>query len=194
MSSIKLIITFLNLPRLLPAILLLLFFIDDCKLDIAVNKKHHLCRLPLIGAFCYLMVFDKWFRNLFYYRIGKYKYFISFLAPPAPSFFIGTYAKIGKGFLVIHPYSTYVNVKSVGNNFTIRNNVTIGNNKGGVPVIGNNVTINVHSVVVGNIVIGDNVVIGAGTVLMKSVPSNCVVVGNPASILRRNGVLVNEKL
>ena len=65
---------------------------------------------------------------------------------------------------------------------------------GGKPAIGDNVTINVNSVVVGNIVIGDNVTIGAGTVLMKSVPSNCVVVGNPAFILYENGQRVDKKL
>lgn len=76
------------------------------------------------------MVFDQWYRNLFYHRIGKWKYLISFLAPPCESFFIGTYASVGEGFLCVHPYSTYVNVKAVGKNFTVRNNVTIGNNGG----------------------------------------------------------------
>lgn len=62
------------------------------------------------------------------------------------------------------------------------------------PTIGNNVTIHCNSVIVGNIIIGNNVVIGAGTVLTKSVPDNCVVVGNPAFILRENGNKVNKKL
>lgn len=61
-------------------------------------------------------------------------------------------------------------------------------------MIGNNVTVNVNSVVLGDIVIGNNVTIGAGTVLMKSVPDNCVVVGNPAYILKKDGIRVNEKL
>lgn len=87
-----------------------------------------------------------------------------------------------------------MNAKSVGDYFTVKNNVTIGENKGGIPVIGNHVTINVNSVVLGDIMVGDNVVIGAGTVLMKSVPDNCVVVGNPAYILKRDGILVKEKL
>lgn len=55
-------------------------------------------------------------------------------------------------------------------------------------------TIHCNSVIVGNIIIGNNVVIGAGTVLTKSVPDNCVVVGNPAFILRENGNKVNKKL
>ena len=128
---VKYIISWLNLPRLIPSIIILFFYTKECRRDIYVNKKHYDCGLNMIGAFMFLMVFDKWFRNLFYYRIGKWKYLISFLAPPYPSFFIGTYSQIGEGFLCVHPYSTYVNAKSVGANFTIRNNVTIGNNGGG---------------------------------------------------------------
>lgn len=55
-------------------------------------------------------------------------------------------------------------------------------------------TINVNSVVVGDIFIGDNVTIGAGTVLLKSVPPNCIVVGNPAFILYEKGKRVDRKL
>lgn len=72
--------------------------------------------------------------------------------------------------------------------------MTIGGDNGGIPIISHYITINVNVVVLGDIVIGDNVTIGAGTVLLKSVPDNCVVVGNPAYILRKNGALVNEKL
>ena len=191
---VKYLIVILNIPRLIPAVLLLLVFRDKCALDVEVNKKFHSCELPFVAAFCYLMVFEKWFRNLFYYRIGRFQYLIRFMMPPCPSFFIIRHSKIGKGFLVVHPYSTNVNAKSIGEHFTVKNNVTIGEHKGKVPVIGNHVTVNVNAVVLGDIVIGDNVTIGAGAVLMKSVPDNCVVVGNPAFILKRDGIRVNEKL
>ena len=46
----------------------------------------------------------------------------------------------------------------------------------------------------GPIEIGENSTIGAGAVVTKSVPKNCVVVGNPAMIIRRDGVKVKEKL
>lgn len=191
---IKYLIVILNIPRLIPAMIVLLFFRKECEEDIRVNQKWHSCRLPFFAAFCWLMVFVKWYRNLFYYRIGRWKYLISFLAPPYATFFIRTYAKIGKGFLLVHPYATNVNAKSVGDNFTVYNGVSIGDNNGGIPTVGNNVKVYINSVIAGDIVIGDNVTIGAGTVLMKSVPDNCVVVGNPAYILKRDGVLVNERL
>jgi len=34
--------------------------------------------------------------------------------------------------------------------------------------------------------IGDEVVVGAGSVVTKDVPSNCIVAGNPAIIIKRN--------
>lgn len=46
----------------------------------------------------------------------------------------------------------------------------------------------------GNIRVGNNVVIGAGAVVTKNVPDNCIVVGNPARIIRRDGIKVNEPL
>ena len=34
------------------------------------------------------------------------------------------------------------------------------------------------------VTIGDNVVIGAGSVVVKDIPSNCVAVGNPCKVIR----------
>ena len=67
--------------------------------------------------------------------------------------------------------------------------VTIGQtNRGkskGVPTIGNKVWIGTNAVIVGNIIIGDNVMIAPNAFVNISVPSNSLVVGNPASILPR---------
>lgn len=65
---------------------------------------------------------------------------------------------------------------------------------GGKPMIMDNVSIFANSVVIGNITIGDNVKIGAGSVVTKTVPNDCVVVGNPAYIIRKNGEKVSIKL
>lgn len=35
----------------------------------------------------------------------------------------------------------------------------------------------------GNVIIGDNAIIGAGSVITKDVPANAVVVGNPQHII-----------
>ena len=52
------------------------------------------------------------------------------------------------------------------------------------PVIGDNVNIGSNVCIIGPISIGTNVIIGAGSVVTKDVPSNSVVVGNPARIIK----------
>jgi serine O-acetyltransferase len=53
--------------------------------------------------------------------------------------------------------------------------------------------LNAVAKVLGNIQIGDNVIIGANAVVVKNVPSDCVVAGIPAAIIKRNGIKVKEK-
>lgn len=50
-------------------------------------------------------------------------------------------------------------------------------------IIGNNVFIGMNSIVLLGVKVGDNVIVGAGSVLTKSIPSNSVVAGNPANII-----------
>lgn len=116
------------------------------------------------------------------------------LLPQHHGFVIGTYTIIDGGFLGVHPIGTTINADKIGEHFVIRNNTVIGVGTGGRPTIGNHVDVGTNCVVIGGINIGNNVKIGAGTVLTKSVPDNCVVVGNPAYILKQNGLRVNRKL
>lgn len=51
--------------------------------------------------------------------------------------------------------------------------------------IGNNVQIGAGAIVLSGISIGNNVIIGAGAVVTKDVQNDCIVVGNPAKILRK---------
>ncbi|MBL7956618.1 MAG: serine acetyltransferase, partial [Flavobacteriales bacterium] len=48
------------------------------------------------------------------------------------------------------------------------------------PRFGDRVDIGANAVVIGPITIGDDALIGAGAVVVKDVPPNCVAVGNPA--------------
>lgn len=50
--------------------------------------------------------------------------------------------------------------------------------------IGNNVWIGGRAVICPGVIIGDNSVIGAGSVVIKDVPANVVVAGNPAKVIR----------
>ncbi len=51
--------------------------------------------------------------------------------------------------------------------------------------IKDNVWIGANVVVLAGVEIGENSVIGAGSVVVKSIPSNCVAVGNPCKFLRQ---------
>lgn len=53
-------------------------------------------------------------------------------------------------------------------------------------IIGKNVWIGSHSVILPGVVIGDNVIIGAGAVVTKDIPANHIVAGVPAKFIRIN--------
>lgn len=102
------------------------------------------------------------------------------------------------GFVAHHPFSTYLNCEHIGYGCTFRNNTTFGNKmvNGNLcrPWVGRNVFVGPNVVVIGNVKIGDNSVIGAGAVVTKDVPANAVVVGNPAYIIKENGIVCRKKL
>ena len=79
----------------------------------------------------------------------------------------------------------------IGSNCNLSQGVTIGfggrGSVGGYPTIGSRVFIGVNAVVLGKIHIGDDAVIGAGAVVVRSVPSRGVAVGNPARIASFKG-------
>lgn len=51
--------------------------------------------------------------------------------------------------------------------------------------VGHNVWIGGNAVILPGVTIGDNVVVGAGAVVTRSVPSDSLVAGNPARVLRK---------
>jgi len=53
--------------------------------------------------------------------------------------------------------------------------------------IGRNVWIGAGAVILPGITIGDNSVIGAGSIVTKDIPSNCVAYGNPCRVVREIG-------
>lgn len=50
--------------------------------------------------------------------------------------------------------------------------------------IGSNCFIGVRAIILPGICIGNEVVVAAGAVVTKDVPSNCIVAGNPAKIIK----------
>lgn len=187
MSQIK---YFLSLPFLVPIFVKYLFLdsrIKELMLS-DVEEMNRRCKLKK-GLF-WFFVNKRPYRNLFYCRINLKHSLIKFIFRPYPLFFLNTQnANIGKNqFVLNHPYGTIINAKSIGDNFTCCQLTTIGNKIHGrnelIPTIGNNVSLGANVTIVGDITIGDNVVVGAGSVVVKDVPSNSIVVGNPARVVK----------
>jgi len=81
----------------------------------------------------------------------------------------------------------------IGERCVIGQNVTIGgkSKKYEVPIIGNHVYIGAGAKILGDVIIGDDVIVGANAVVTKDIPSNCVVAGIPAKIIKSN-IDINE--
>lgn len=127
------------------------------------------------------------FRTLFYFRTRSFvSHFLNIYCRKQALFTIDVTTKLGGGVLTGHPYCTILNADSIGENLYVNHLVTVGEVNGKRPTIGHNVSIYTGAIVIGDIQIGNNVKIGAGAVVVKSVPDNCVVVGNPGRILKNN--------
>lgn len=50
--------------------------------------------------------------------------------------------------------------------------------------IGDNCIVGINSIILPGLIVGNQVVIGNGAVVTKNIPSHCMVVGNPARIIR----------
>jgi serine O-acetyltransferase len=101
-------------------------------------------------------------------------------------------AKIGEGFFIDHGSGVVIGeTTEIGNNVTIYQGVTLGgtgHEKGKRhPTLGDNVVVGNGARILGSFTVGENSRIGAGAVVLREVPPDCTVVGNPGRIVRQNG-------
>lgn len=174
---------------------------DTLRADIYRNVKTYFSPLKTL----YFAVFEKNvpIRFLIWFRLAQSaqkrnfisKIFILYVYKKTCiryNFEISPNCSIGKGLrlphyaggIVIHPNAV------IGKNCEIMQGVTIGNNimksRDKVAVIGDNVILASGSKIIGNVNIGDNVVVGANSVVSKSIEPNMIVGGVPAKVIREN--------
>ena len=102
-------------------------------------------------------------------------------------------ATIGRRFFIDHGTGVVIGETAViGDDVMIYQGVTLGGTGKDTgkrhPTIGNNVLIGAGAKVLGPFTVGSGSKIGALAVVLKAVPPNCTVVGNPGRIVRREGV------
>ena len=96
---------------------------------------------------------------------------------------------VGPGLALVHPVGVTMGYGArVGDNVTFASGVVLAARyyDGGhgreqeFPVIEDGAVIGAHAVLVGGVRIGRNAMVGANSVVLKDVPANTVVLGNPA--------------
>ena len=100
-------------------------------------------------------------------------------------------AKIGKCLFIDHGMGiVFGETTEIGDNCTIYHGVTLGGTGKDTgkrhPTLGNNVLIGAGTKVLGPVFIGDNARVGAGSVVLRTLPANCTAVGVPAEVVRIN--------
>src|ERR1700687_2351037 len=106
-------------------------------------------------------------------------------------------ARIGRRFFIDHGMGVVIGETSeIGDDVLMYQNATLGGtgNEGGKrhPTIGNNVVIGTGAKVLGNIRIGNFVKVGAGSVVIRSVPDYSTVVGIPGRVVRARFNLTDD--
>lgn len=101
-------------------------------------------------------------------------------------------AKVERGFYIAHPVGIVIGNSSIGKDFTIYQNCTVGTSKlgwdakGYSPRIGDSVVMYANSLILGKVRVADNVVLGANSLIIKNALDSGVYVGSPARKIHKD--------
>jgi serine O-acetyltransferase len=106
-------------------------------------------------------------------------------------------ARLGPGLFIDHGMGVVIGeTAEVGENVSLLQGVTLGGTsvkrEKRHPTLGDNVVVGAGAKIIGAFKIGDGSRIGAGSVVVREVPPNSVVVGVPGRVTFRDGQRVTE--
>ncbi|RPI80347.1 MAG: serine O-acetyltransferase [Chloroflexi bacterium] len=170
--------------------------VEGIRRDIySVFERDPAARNTLEVLFCYSGLHAVWAHRIAHWFWKQNLKFLGRLISQVARGFTGIEihpgAQIGPELFIDHGMGVVIGeTAEIGEKVTLYHGVTLGGtslNKGKRhPTIGNRVTIGAGAKVLGAITIGDDSRIGANSVVVKSVPTNSVVVGIPGQIVRRS--------
>ena len=108
-------------------------------------------------------------------------------------------ARLGPGLFIDHGMGVVIGeTAEIGENVTLLQGVTLGGTslkrEKRHPTLGNNVVVGAGAKIIGGFTIGDGSRIGAGSVVVREVPPNSVVVGVPGRVTYRDGQRVTGEI
>src|SRR5579871_5919437 len=146
--------------------------------------------------FCYSGLHAVWFYRINHWLWNHGLFFVGRWLSQVARFLTGIEihpgSKIGRRLFIDHGMGVVVGETAiVGDDVTLYQGVTLGGTgkEQGKrhPTIEDNVVVGGGAKILGNIVVGKNSRIGAGSVVLRSVPDNSTVVGVPGHIIFREG-------
>lgn len=167
----------------------------------AARDRDPAARSTLEILFCYPGVHALWFHRIAHWLWNRELLFVGRFISHLNRFLTGIEihpaARLGAGLFIDHGMGVVIGeTTEVGENVTVYQGVTLGGTslerKKRHPTIGNNVIIGTGAKILGPFTVGDNSKIGSGTVVIKEVPPNSVVVGVPGRVIYRDGKKVTE--
>jgi len=169
----------------------------------SVFERDPAARSRLEVLFCYPGLHAVWFHRLAHWcwthRLKFLGRFTSHVSRFLTGIEIHPGARLGPGLFIDHGMGVVIGeTAEVGENVTIYQGVTLGGTSlekvKRHPTIGTNVVIGSGAKVLGPFTVGENSRIGSGSVVVKEVPPNSVVVGIPGRITHRDGRKVEHKI
>ena len=174
---------------------------DSMRRDIrVVLDRDPAARSALEVFFCYPGVHALAFHRLAHrlWRAGwtSLARFVSHASRFATGIEIHPAARLGPGLFIDHGMGVVIGeTAEVGENVTLLQGVTLGGTslrrEKRHPTLGDHVVVGAGATVLGAITVGDRSRIGAGSVVVRDVPANAVVVGVPGKVTYRDGQRVS---